>query len=1027
MNKSRQYSIKDIKKLFANSGNQCAHPECNTRIIAEDGDTVIGDICHIAAASPNGPRYDKTMNDDQRRSYDNLILLCNKHHREIDNENNLKEYTTEELKKWKKKHLKKFKNEEIPVSDNLVESAYKKLDEILNKLHNIDNNVISIEKGVYHLIEILEDRQNKLRNFDFKAYQKSYYDSLIEDIGYFKGFGIESLYENEDLYIEPIFSGQKTRLDLISEYDRCFIIGEPGFGKTLLLKKTVIDCLNGKIKRFPIYISLNEYDYRGKDLEEFISLKLSLENINDDEIFNSIQEKILLLLDGFDEILKVGNKGKFKSELLELFKKYPKAKYLVTSRPTEDSIKNYFQIFKVNSLGSSEIIEFVNKWNRHYDENLDSNELINAFLNSKLTIPDFDYEDGKMKHFNRIMFTLTTDVPIYSKEMAKPFINFSTFYSPLILSLVCQLFLKNRRILDNYTTVFENILDLIFSKWNRNRIERKNQSYAGNDISRFELIRLCENISKSVLGNFQLSLSERDLYNLTKDYCIANNINLSNYENLYNSLVYDYGILQHSNDKIYSFFHTSIAEYFFAKSLSQLPFDEALPIRRFFLYEQKQVIKYYFEIITEDKKLEFLQKAFQTANTIISKDEGIKSLFARIYKHIDKSQLQEPANTKENILLFFYFMRVELINKFSESIGALLRSILEFLILNLLDKNILHDGNYLYSSSWNSEHFAYYIDNEYVIQVARDTTDKFRNNNERINPSDYTIHLGYQEAINLNSYLYIIERLLWLNKINTNIKATEFILFDDNSGEIILPDFYKQDFIELSQLKEYARLESDIDVKKEIYQKCLIKITKEFEYYYIIGIQCLKSTKDYHLAHNFFDSGIKYYLDNKDNCVHYFEELQNEGKIDVNLNSYLSLLYHQRAHTFFDLAITNKEVDLYDYELLEKAIEDFEYLDIEEITAGGLSYFACAKKMVGVNNDNKKLLKESLKLYKKSVKLLDKYIIGYLSIIDLEYRLGKFDEAKNVLIQLQKVTEPKDYEELPFLKAEIDKWNKIIA
>lgn len=53
--------------------------ECSNEIIDESGN-VIGKICHIEASEEEGSRYNPNQTDNERRSFDNLILLCEKHH-----------------------------------------------------------------------------------------------------------------------------------------------------------------------------------------------------------------------------------------------------------------------------------------------------------------------------------------------------------------------------------------------------------------------------------------------------------------------------------------------------------------------------------------------------------------------------------------------------------------------------------------------------------------------------------------------------------------------------------------------------------------------------------------------------------------------------------------------------------------------------------------------------------------------------------------------------------------------------------
>ena len=59
-----------------------------------------GVACHICAASPKGPRYDKNMTKEERRGLDNLIWMCSNHSHQIDTD--YTNYSVQELREWKK-------------------------------------------------------------------------------------------------------------------------------------------------------------------------------------------------------------------------------------------------------------------------------------------------------------------------------------------------------------------------------------------------------------------------------------------------------------------------------------------------------------------------------------------------------------------------------------------------------------------------------------------------------------------------------------------------------------------------------------------------------------------------------------------------------------------------------------------------------------------------------------------------------------------------------------------------------------
>jgi|SRR5271157_3922228 len=114
-NASKGPSQRTVKRLFALSQNRCAFPRCTTALI--QGDTVVGEICHIKAANPDGPRYDPSQEDTERHDFDNLLLLCGTHHTVIDDD--AVAYTVERLIKMKAKHERKATS----IDDQVAERA----------------------------------------------------------------------------------------------------------------------------------------------------------------------------------------------------------------------------------------------------------------------------------------------------------------------------------------------------------------------------------------------------------------------------------------------------------------------------------------------------------------------------------------------------------------------------------------------------------------------------------------------------------------------------------------------------------------------------------------------------------------------------------------------------------------------------------------------------------------------------------------------------------------------------------------
>lgn len=70
--------------LFAMSNNECAFSGCASPIFDPISGTLVGEICHIRAQSPGGPRYVATLELAEMHGLANLLLLCSTHHKIVD-------------------------------------------------------------------------------------------------------------------------------------------------------------------------------------------------------------------------------------------------------------------------------------------------------------------------------------------------------------------------------------------------------------------------------------------------------------------------------------------------------------------------------------------------------------------------------------------------------------------------------------------------------------------------------------------------------------------------------------------------------------------------------------------------------------------------------------------------------------------------------------------------------------------------------------------------------------------------------
>ena len=99
---------KTIKLLWSNAAGRCSFTDCPEKLTVEQAahaaPYTLGEMAHIKGNKNGSNRYDKNQADEERDSYENLILLCPNHHALIDKPENESIYSVDVLLKMKIAH-----------------------------------------------------------------------------------------------------------------------------------------------------------------------------------------------------------------------------------------------------------------------------------------------------------------------------------------------------------------------------------------------------------------------------------------------------------------------------------------------------------------------------------------------------------------------------------------------------------------------------------------------------------------------------------------------------------------------------------------------------------------------------------------------------------------------------------------------------------------------------------------------------------------------------------------------------------
>lgn len=169
--KAREITQLTRQRLYGMSGNQCAFPNCSQIFFNVDDETNISNICHIEAAEPGGQRYNSNSDDEYRRSFDNLILLCPNHHKITDKTTT---YTVDTLNEMKREHEAKFL--QIATGQNLITKNPSALNIVIGSLGSsiFDNTTVNDPSSAPDPVEkILYNNVVRYKSIieEYKVYQ----------------------------------------------------------------------------------------------------------------------------------------------------------------------------------------------------------------------------------------------------------------------------------------------------------------------------------------------------------------------------------------------------------------------------------------------------------------------------------------------------------------------------------------------------------------------------------------------------------------------------------------------------------------------------------------------------------------------------------------------------------------------------------------------------------------------------------------------------------------------------------------
>lgn len=322
---------------------------------------------------------------------------------------------------------------------------------------------------------------------------------------------------------------------------KLLILGKPGSGKTTFLKHIALDWSKGKFQ--PDFIAVMiEFRKVSDDNWDLIKLIHSeIEVISVQQLISLLQRgKLLVLMDGLDEIPTEGLRRSIQKQLQKLVEEYPENRFALTCRTQIlEVIPERFSSVEVADFSLKQVENFVRNW-------------FDSIGKSKIEAGQVWYRFCQVMEKNLALKELTL--------------------TPVLLSLMCLVLEDSGEIPENKTYLYKRGIRLLLEQWNDEKFidtwEMGSEVYQGLSVDKKESL-LVEIAAQKFNNpkNFVL-FEQQDIACQISEF-----LNLSSYRegvSVLRAIEAQHGLLIERADELWSFSHLTFQEHFTLQWLAKL-------------------------------------------------------------------------------------------------------------------------------------------------------------------------------------------------------------------------------------------------------------------------------------------------------------------------------------------------------------------------------------------------------------------------------------------------------------------------
>lgn len=333
--------------------------------------------------------------------------------------------------------------------------------------------------------------------------------------------------------------------EVANENAKLVILGKPGSGKTTFLKHLVVDWCKGEFhpNLIAVFIELRRIRDGQWQLLDAIRQELGLETTEQPQELLK-QGKLLVLMDGLDEVPTSELRHKVQDQLREIAKKYANSRWILTCRTqiiqSTGAIPIGFASVEVADFSPKQVQQFVQNW----------------FQAS-------GHSDAEaVQHWKRFDNAVSKNPAL--KELT---------VTPVLLSLMCLVFHDEGDMPSQMTDLYKRGIRLLLEKWNSTKAiegwEVGSETYRQLSVEQKEAL-LVEIAARKFENPKNFVLFQQDEIAAQ----IAEFLHLANCQEgiaVLKAMEAQHGLLIERADELWSFSHLTFQEHFTVQWLTQLP------------------------------------------------------------------------------------------------------------------------------------------------------------------------------------------------------------------------------------------------------------------------------------------------------------------------------------------------------------------------------------------------------------------------------------------------------------------------